>query len=291
MCCSENIDSVSKFKEYFDIIFPITAFVLGILADRLIEYLSEKKRIKKAGERWLAELEFYDTPLQNQINELNKFLEEHRLDKFDTPEVTTIIQLRGDMFKSLDKGDLYKYLLQQFNERNKAIEIGNKINGAILINEQLSIRLEQKFYTYQDNCTKHVDHFKSHIQKAKKTFFHLGLDVIDVENDPLLGPIDKLFQKYIFPHLAFTGKAEENKAPMELFEIQTKFLNPIISHLSKFAGEKKIEDFSSQISECQQAIIEIRLEKSYLETNIENFIEGFVQIKKSITENLNKIKK
>ncbi|MCB0409224.1 MAG: hypothetical protein KDD29_03335 [Flavobacteriales bacterium] len=291
MCHTENLNDISKFKEYFDIIFPVTAFILGILADRIIDIFVERKRVSKAGERWIAEIEFYNTPLDNQIEELKKFLIEHRKEKFDTPEVTTIIQLRGDIFKSLDKGDLYKYLLQKFKKREKAIEIGNKINGAVLINEQLAINLENKFYSYQDTCSKHVDYFKLHLQKAMKSFVKLETEVEKINNDPLLGPIDLLFRKYIFPHLAYTGTTDENKTPMELFEIQSEFLIPTIEHLSKFIGDERIEIFSTHISECQQAIIEIRLEKSYLEINIENFIEGFIRVKESLSECLNEIKK
>jgi len=267
------------------------AFILGILANQIIDYFAEYKRIKKTGERWIAELEFYNTPLQNQINELNKFLIEHKKEKFDIPEVTTIIQLRGDIFKSLDKGDLYKYLLRKFKTQEKAIEVGNKINGAILINEQLAIMLEQKFYSYQDTCTKHVDHFKLHLQKAMKVFSTLDNEERKIENDLILEPIDKLFEKYIVPHLTYTGKANENTPLMELFNIQSKFLVPIINHLSNFYGDKSLESFSTHIFECNMAIIEIRLEKSYLQINIENLIKGFIEVKKSLSENLDSIKK
>jgi len=65
-------------SDFFKYLFPILTLLLGIWIKEVLDKRNNKKKIKKTGERWVAELRSLEEPLIKQIEVLEEFLAEHK---------------------------------------------------------------------------------------------------------------------------------------------------------------------------------------------------------------------
>lgn len=115
------IKEKSKF-DFFRYLLPIFTLLLGIYIKEVLDERSEKKKIKKSGERWVAELRSIEEPLIKQIQTLKEFNEEHKKGEFTIPRIKVFSSLNGEVFKSLDKNELIQFI-QMNNEKSEFNEI------------------------------------------------------------------------------------------------------------------------------------------------------------------------
>ena len=91
---------------------PVFTLLLGIWIKEILEKHSNKTKIKKSGERWIAELRSLKEPLEQQIKSLQKFQTENDTNEFEIPNLGLYSSVSGDIFKSLDKSELIKFIEQ-----------------------------------------------------------------------------------------------------------------------------------------------------------------------------------
>ena len=143
--------------DFLRYIIPILTLFLGVGLNKLLDSYSEKKKIKKSGRRWIAEIGSLKKPLENQIEELEKFLVEHKKENFITPRIITYSSLSGESFKSLDKGEFIKYIeLTKKSDFQEVIKISNKTHGYISVLSSLFDFLKDKFDAYLSRASIHV---------------------------------------------------------------------------------------------------------------------------------------
>jgi hypothetical protein len=86
-------------EDYFKQYFPVLTLLLGIGLNQLIQYVNKRRRIKKAGERWDAEIRSLEGPINEQIIALQSNVDKH--DKNETYDIDDPIIykiLEGDIF-------------------------------------------------------------------------------------------------------------------------------------------------------------------------------------------------
>lgn len=91
-------------------IVPLITLILGFLLNRIYEYISSKFRVKRAGKRWVIELQNAVALIPDQIINLEEFRVKVSQDTIDKPQLSIISTIRGDIFQSLDKNDLLQYI-------------------------------------------------------------------------------------------------------------------------------------------------------------------------------------
>ena len=127
----------SKLNIFLDYAFPIIMLLLGVCIDRCILNHTERKRNKREGLRWKSELDSLRKPLQLQKDTFNKLIEEYCdvQDRFDIPSLSSQVLLNCEIFDSLNKEDLYKYLLSKQSsdrataEYHKIIQVVSSIKS------------------------------------------------------------------------------------------------------------------------------------------------------------------
>lgn len=253
--------------DYFKYIFPILTLVLGIGISKLLDYISERKRIKKVGERWVAEIRYLDKPISNQIEALEKFLIEHKKEEFIVPQMNIYSGLDCEIFKSLDKSDLLKFLEKNKKKDYKeAVLSSNKIHGYISILTSHYDSMKAKFEEYLKGTSAHTTSLTQNLQLLMRAFGTYGV-LLEKElngdpiNDPRYRPILDLFNAEIMPHM-------EN-GDFDIYKLKSDFFIPLIAVLGLLRQDERINELADYSSNCLNFIKGIQMEKKYLTENFE----------------------
>lgn len=256
----------SKSSSIFKDILPIITLLLGIGINKLLDRLKDTNRINKAGERWVAELRGLENPIQQQIDLLNALLNEDSEDRYDISELEILSTLNCEIFKSLDKSELYKYIKRhKYNDYDKVTKTSNQTHGLISILIHLHESLKDKFKEYLSGVSQHTGTANRNLQQLSQAFAWYGAD-LEMElggnpvNDPRYRPILDLFNQYIEPH--------REDGAYDLYQLQSDFFWPLILFLAHLRHDDRARNMSNFASECFNAIKGIRMEKRYWRENV-----------------------
>jgi hypothetical protein len=277
------IQQRARGTEYFKYIFTILTLVLGIGINKLLDYISERKRIKKVGERWVAEIRYLDKPISNQIEALEKFLIEHKKEKFIAPQMNIYSGLDCEIFKSLDKSDLLKFLEKNKKKKYKeAVLSSNKIHGYISILASHYESMKTKFEEYLKGTSSHTTSLTQNLQLLMRAFGTYGV-LLEKEldgdpiNDPRYRPILDLFNTEIMPHM-------EN-GEFDVYKLKSDFFIPLLEILGLLRHDERINELAEYSSNCLNFIKGIQMEKKYLTENFET-IKSFYKDELAELENV-----
>src|ERR1017187_6077161 len=122
--------------------YPVVLVLVGIMIPLFLDSFRDRKRIRKVGERWTSEIRFLEMPITNQIEAIEKYLLIHNQNNLTFPDFQIIEGLDCEIFKSLDKSELLKFLEQnKTSNYREAVRQSNYINTYINIVKGLNANL------------------------------------------------------------------------------------------------------------------------------------------------------
>ena len=268
--------------DYFKYVFPIITLLLGITVNKLLDYLKDRKQMKKIGERWKAELSSLELPIEKQIKYLVEFLREHDKKKFDTPELKIVITLECDFFSLLDKSELIKFIEIQLKKSYKdSVLFSSKISSFILILKSHNEECKIKFNKYVEECSPHIKKLSPDLEKLLKEFENYKVTIEkEVNKNPsriaISRNISDLFQNEIKPKI-LTGD-------FEIYKLETSFFEPFSKLLKELQLDEKTKILFDISSECCNSIKAIQMEKQYLSKNIKELTSDYEESLKNLKE-------
>lgn len=254
-------------KDNMKYVFPIVTLVLGIFLNRLIDFWSGRKRIKRAGRRWQAELLLLETPIQQQMDSLNSLAEELKKDVYQIPEVSTYRTVKGEIFTSLDKSELLRYIeLYCTQNYREAVRRSNQVIGEIDILQYNYDAMDEKLKSFLSETSKHTTRFMEHLQLLMVRFKEFGIWLHETRGiDPLTIPefkeINDLFDAHIRP--------KQESGDYDVYELKTFFFHPLIQKLLPFFNTEKGLELNHIATNCLNEIHLIKAEKGYMAENAE----------------------
>jgi len=283
---ADKVELKSGERDYINLLFPILTLILGFFLNRGYDYFSNKKKIKKDGQRWITELRCLEQPLQDQKLSIEEFLKEQAIDKLDTPELIIHDILDCEIFKSLDKTNLLKYLEAKNKDFNKAIELSNGVHGFISSLQYISKTIKSRFNENIENTSKHFDLFNEYLQQLMQSFAQYGVKIEQATGkDPIQDATYKqiwdLFEKFIMPHL--------NDGNIEIFSLQKDFIIPLGEIISINRLNDDLREMAVISSNCNMEIKAIRMEKRYLTENYTKIISHLDKSKQNLDKLIEKI--
>jgi hypothetical protein len=272
----------------FKDILPILTLLLGIFLNRGIDYFKDRKDLKKIGNRWKAELNCLELPINKQVDYLNEFLLEHKKETFKIPDFYMIPSLDCEIFKTLDKADFIKYL-EKFNSEDyeNSIKLSNKVNSFTTTLKYNFDNLKLKFDEYLSGTSSHTTNLTSNLQELCKAFANYGVLLekeiqADPINDVRYKPIYDLFESEIIPKME-TGD-------YNIYELEKKFFNPLKSVVADLRLDDKINEIAKYSSNCVSCIKGIKMEKHYLSENLATLIKRYIEYGTQLKEILAELK-
>lgn len=249
-------------------ILPLIALILGIVINKTLDWFKDRKQVTKTGERWVAELRGLEEPIQQQVAILDSILKDDTEDVYKQPELTVITNLSGEIFKTLDKSELLKYI--QLKHRtlvyNSVVKISNQTHGIISIISNLDAALREKLKDYQNGISKYTVSINDSLPLLTQAFANYGVALerelpgTDLSKNPRYGPILKLFDTYILPHM--------HDGQFDAFELGENFFAPLIEIFTSMRQDDNIKQMSLASAKCLSGIKGLRMEKRYWRENI-----------------------
>ena len=267
--------------DYFKYIFPVLTLLLGIGINKLLDLINENKKIKKSGKRWLSELRVLKNPIEKQIQNIDTFLDEHNnQDKYTFPRPELVITLDCNIFTSLDKTELVKFL--ENNKKNsfqEAVDNSSQINGFIAILKSTYENFRRIFEEYKQNVSTHTTNVSKNLQGLLKEFSYYGLHLEkELNNDPIddvrYKPILDLFDAEIAPYL------ENNN--YDIYKLERDFFKQLLPILSNLRHDERVFPMLEHVRNCISEIKAIKMEKYYLDINFRNFRDSYAENKISL---------
>jgi len=253
--------------------YPVVLLLIGVMIPLFIEYFNEKKRIRKVGERWTAEIRSLETPMKSQIGQIEEYLIVHNQNNLTFPEFQIIEGLDCEIFRSLDKSELLKFLEQnKISDYQKAVKLSNFINGYINIVKGSNTNLKEKFKEYSQQVSNYIMKVTENLTALSRAFGNYGV-LLEQElneeptNDPRFMAIQNLFDEEIEPFRK-SGK-------FEIYRLHDNFLVPFLHILANLRHDFRTNEMSKFVGNCIDAIKGIKMEKQYLKENFEIIISRY----------------
>lgn len=248
---------------FFDYAFPIIMLLLGVVIDRLLLKYTENKRLEREGLRWKSEIESLLKPLKQQQEAFKKFIKEYCdiKDRFDIPHINSQVLLKCEIFYSLNKEDLYKFLQLHHENEDIATHEYHKV-----------IQVISSLKSCQHNLSDIISEMKSRSNKLINQFEEVTREYnrrltacLDDNQLPLAGTmLQNLYHEKINKQMPYVN----------IFELEDSFVRPSIKIIVESNGDKKVRnELRNNLQSMLDTIQGLRNEKIYVKQNLEQFIE------------------
>lgn len=267
----KNTSSSTWFKD----LLPIFTLLLGIALKELIDNFSSRKRTRKIGKRWKAELEILVKPLEKQVNEIKNSVEHHKEKHNDPPRLVSIASLDCENFESLDKTELLNYINRYFiKDYVKAVSLAGRINLQISIIKSNSKSLKERYLASLEDAGKRHDKLNSNFQELIQSLHVyknvlLNTEGMDGINGDKFKTIDILYGEQVFPHIQ-DGK-------FDYLKLESAFFTPLINELDRLSSDERTKEMASYTRKCLDNVAGIKMEGVYFTSNMNNHIKYFEQ--------------
>jgi hypothetical protein len=259
--------------DYWKYILPIFTLLLGIAVNKLLDWFYDRKRTKRAGKRWVAEIQSLENPIVKQIELLGDFLNDHNQEKFAPPKFTIVAVLSCDIFQSLDKSEFLKHIeTSRRISHEEAVRISNRTHGFISVLSNYHETLKAKFNQYLGETSKRTTSFSRNLQSMMREFNELGV-VFEKElgGDPTQNSHYKamldLVNAEIMPNI--------NDGKYDIFKLQKEFFLPMHKILENLRLDERSKPLTLAVSNCMSDIKGIKMEKGYLSENFKIIMERY----------------
>lgn len=251
-----------------DYAFPIIMLILGVLIDRIILRSTENRRVKREGNRWKSEIKSLLEPLKQQQETFKKFIKEYCdvKNRFDVPYIYSPVLLKCEVFDSLNKEDLYKYLQALHKNDDIATQEYHKV-----------VQVTSAIKSCRNNLSDAISEMKSESNELIKLFNTYAQEynrklAACLENNQLPLEGARLYNFY-------NEKINKKMPYINILELENSFVRPSIEVLASSKGDKQSR---LELRHCLQSMLDIimglRNEKKYVKQNLEQLIEIYSNV-------------
>lgn len=289
--------------DYPKYLLPIFTLLLGIVINKLLDKYTNAIKIKRAGERWIVELRSLEDPIKAQIESLESFKELLSKEDLTPPTLSIYSAINGEVFKSLDKNDLIKYIEQKNGkpwykrpffrkddtkreEYHKIVKISNKTHGHISILVHQFELIKERFERYLQGTSTYTTSLTKNLQIFNRAFAMYGVELekegnFDMSTDVRYKPLGDLFMAYIQPHL--------NDGKYNPIILEKDFFLPVVQVLSQFRLDDRIIPLASAATACLNDIAGLKMEKVYITENATTLITRYNEQLEDLNPLINEI--
>lgn len=248
---------------FLDYAFPIIMLLLGVVIDRLLLKHTENKRVEREGLRWKSEIESLLEPLKQQQEVFKKFIKEYCdvKDRFDIPYINSQVLLKCEIFDSLNKEDLYRFLQIQHENEDVATHEYHKVIQVISSLKSCQHNLSDVISEMKSGSSKLITQF----EEVTREYNRRLTACLDDNQLPLAGTmLQNLYNEKINKQMPYVN----------IFELEDSFVRPSINIIVESNGDKKVRnELRNNLQSMLDTIQGLRNEKIYVKQNLEQFVE------------------
>ena len=248
-----------------DYAFPVIMLILGVLIDRIILWSTENKRIKREGSRWNSEIKSLLEPLKQQQETFKKFIKEYCdvKNRFDIPHIYSQALLKCEIFDTLNKEDLYKFIQSLHKKDNISTQEYHKVIQVISVIKSCQNNLSNVISEMKSESNKLINQFNKYTQEYNRKLSTC------LEDNLLTLTGSKLQDLY-------NEKINMQMPDVNILELEESFVRPSIGILTDSNGDKLSR---KELRNCLQSMLDtiqgLRNEKIYIQRNLEQLINEY----------------
>ena len=234
-----------------DYAFPVIMLILGVLIDRIILWNSEIKSLLE--------------PLKQQQETFKKFIKEYCdvKNRFDIPHIYSQALLKCEIFDSLNKEDLYKFIQSLHKKDNLSTQEYHKIIQVISVIKSCQNNLSNVISEMKSESNKLINKFNKYTQEYNRKLSTY------LEDNLLTLTGSKLQDLY-------NEKINMQMPDVNILELEESFVRPSIGILADSNGDKLSR---KELRNCLQSMLDtiqgLRNEKIYIQQNLEQLINEY----------------
>lgn len=271
------LDRKNDISNFWSVFLSIFYILLGIVINKILDFLKDKKEIQQSGRRWIAEIRCLEQPIQNQIKAIENFRINIRKENTEYPQMPFYSILNCDVFRTLDKDRLIKFIQLKYQDSDEAILKSNSIHGFISVLVHLYDGLMKKAETFQQDYELLMNSLNENIDIILREFrdYSIVLEK-ELEGDPIndyrYRPIAEILFKYI---------ADK---PDNIFLIEKNYLIPLLECLSHMRLESNLKSMTNNVATALQIIRKLKSKRMQMDFDSGNYVEEYKEQAKELTK-------
>lgn len=259
-------------KFFSTYIYPIITLLIGVWIKTAISSRADKRRSRKTGKRWLAELSAQYADIERQITAFNTFITDYcdNRNRFDIPNISYgFINSRN--FDALGKEDLYDYLsrLLKKQDQKKVDGTYRKITGIISALDLIDTQTRTHIQKFLDRSNALVEAYNANLVQYDKLLRQIPVGYPGISDSIIVS----LKMKY------FT--ISKNMSKINLFECEDSFVRPSLKILRSNPFPPALDD---TLQNCLNITLGLRNEKAYIKSNLKSANTQYKKVLEKIEE-------
>lgn len=198
-CSSETLIQESTFLNgALKNLFAVFLVILGFGLNRVYEVFIVRRKKRNATKDLILETHLLKEPIKNQRESIDKLLVHLKeLEKNTSPEFSMPALLQIERTKHFDRTSITEFLQKHFKNRQKGIEIANKIFAGFGVIQTEFLALEKSFNEYKERGGVVFDAWHDAMDQLKLLYSeYQAIDLrnkINPETDPLFMAFNPFF--------------------------------------------------------------------------------------------------
>lgn len=269
-------------------LIPLLSLILGFMLNKIYDFFTSKFRISKAGRRWLIELENITNLIPDQIENLKAFKEIAGKDEISKPVLFLNSTIRGEIFTSLDKNDLLKYIEVKYlttayyfqgtknklKTYQKLIEITTNTHNHLSRLNHYYEMTQKRYNDYLEGISVQTAALNISLQNFvidQRSYFLLLERHPNPENDKRVAKMTELYKNILYPLMKGEIALNPPQLRDEYFVVLSTILVPV-------RHEEKVEELLDSVNRCLNSIAALNAERDYITTNIDTLVERYTSL-------------
>ena len=251
--------------------YPVITLLIGAWLQSIISSGVDKRRSKKVGKRWVAELSAQSADIENQIMAFNTFITSYCDDHncFDIPNISYIINIRN--FDALGKEDLYDYLgrLLKKQGQKKVDDTYRKITSVISSLDSIETQIRNHIQKFLDRSNALVETYNANLVQYDKLLRQIPVGT-PVISDSIVESLRTIY---------FTMAKDLPK--INLFDCENSFVIPSLMILR---SSMSLPELDNTLQNCLNITQGMRNEKVYIKSNLQSANAQYRKVLDKIAE-------
>ena len=247
---SEPVNSDTSF---FNQIFPVFTFIVGLIATPIFQKIGENKRLNRVENYFIQLLESLFVQVEAQKKEIKDCI--NRIDNLSESDIV-LNKVSGrdfDLIDRIDSKDLFKILILRKKGKSKEkTRIFNEINSIIaFLNESLSNSLNSNKVVMEqiDQFRNDWNQSQKNISKTKNQFVINAKLTKTESRDYFLGEVHKTIESY--------NTKNKNKV-INIFDAEEKLVEPLLSIVKSYSNDPRAGLLLIELQNAKLACAEIK---------------------------------
>jgi|GEM_PF-2196869 len=241
-------------SSWVEFIKTIGAAGFGIAITKGLEYLNDKKKVRKAGETIINEVYLLEEPLATQIASLNELVRLLKEKKIKTPLLELNFKLDTSRIKGINRNDVIRAFERRIGKSKDAIDKANSIYTSLEVITYNISRMQVLFDEFLEKGENELLRCKSNTDRIVHKLADLSVQYErqrgKIDSDLFLKKVHELVNEHLI-------KPNNEGKQVDFLDLKDNFFKPLSELLYEHRLDLRAGTLSEFTYQCKEGIREL----------------------------------